>query len=173
MKELGFKKINAQNWLQPDQVLNSEHRILPDGTSRPLFPTEWLEIIQKPKLNNKVPDEIHKLFEVARGTMSYGYFFYPIFTFAAEQFTRIAEAAMNIKCEQLKISKSRDTFNNKVDLLFKKSILSESLYHKWKSNVKIRNMSSHPTRQNIINPAMAIKLMSAIADIINKLFTNN
>lgn len=172
MKDFGFKKLDTENWLEPDKVLNILHRVQPDGTTRPILANELIEDIQKAKLEDFVPDEIIKLFEVARGTMIYGYFFYPIFTLAAEQFTRIAETAINIKCSALNLPKSRDTFKKKIDWLLQESFLSNDAHNKWKSTIELRNTFSHPKRQNIFNPAMSINLMNAVAENINQLFSS-
>lgn len=171
MKEFGFKKLGKINWLEPDKALNGLHRILSDGSSRPILHDELIDDIQKPRLNDFVPFEINKLFEVARGTMFYGYFFYPIYTLASEQFTRIAETAINIKCDTLNCPKSKNTFSKKVDWFLQESILSIDSHKKWKSIVQLRNNFSHPSRQNIFNPAMAINLMDAVAKNINLLFS--
>lgn len=171
MEKFGFKKLDENNWLEPDKALNGLHRIQPNGSTRPILPNEWIEDIQKQKLNDLTPFEIQKLFEVARGTMIYGYFFYPIFTLASEQFTRIAETAVNIKCNELNCPKSKNTFRKKVDWLLQESVLSNASHKKWKSIVHLRNKFSHPSRQNIFNPAIAINLMNAIAKNINLLFS--
>ncbi len=64
----GFKRITAANWQEPDV--------------RQMFPLMthevWLEVHLRPKLNTKIPEEVSALFEVARGAMIYGWFFYPL-----------------------------------------------------------------------------------------------
>jgi hypothetical protein len=171
MQEFGFKKLDENNWLKSN--IDGLHRVLPDGSSRPILPKEWIEDIQKSKLYDTTPFEIQKLFEVAKGTMIYGYFFYPILTLASEQFARIAETAINIKCSTINCPKARNTFRKKVDWLLQESILSDDLYTKWKSIVELRNRFSHPSRQNIFNPAMAIGLMDSVAKNINHLFSKD
>lgn len=132
---------------------------------------EWFNEIYHIELDDVVPDKIKELFEVARGTMTYGYFYYPIFTLASEQFTRIAEAAANIKCVTLNCPKSKNTFRKKVDWLLQESILSNESHSKWESILLLRNKFSHPSKQNIFTPFMAINLMTSIAKSINQLFT--
>jgi len=170
VKEFGIKVLNESNWLEPDKVLNGFHRTQTDGSTRPLTISEWFAEIQKAKLEDYIPDEIQKLFEVARGTMLYGYFFYPIFTFASEQFTRIGEAAINIKCAEFNLPKSKNTFKKKIEWLFQENIISSESYSKWESVIFLRNKFSHPSRQNIITPFMAFGLMDSVATNINKLF---
>jgi len=175
MKEFGFKNLNVDNWLVQDKAMSGIHRILPNGETRPVSSTEWFEDIQKPKLADSVPEEIHKLYEVARGAMIYGYFFYPIFTFASEQFTRIAETAVNsfiIKFDMANKPKPKDSFRKKIDWLLQNLVITEDSYKKWDATVLLRNKFSHPSRQNIITPEMAINLMNSITENINYLFTH-
>lgn len=171
MKEFGFKKLDENNWLKSD--IEELHRVLPNNSTRPILPREWIDDIQKSKLDDSTPFEIQKLFEVAKGTMIYGYFFYPILTLSSEQFTRVAETAINIKCNTINCPKARNTFSKKVDWLLQESILSKDLHTKWKSIVKLSNMFSHPSRQNIFNPVMAINLMDTVARNINYLFSKD
>lgn len=171
MKELGLKILNENNWLEPDKVLSGFHRMQTDGSTQPLSISEWFIKIQRVKLEDYIPDEIKQLFDVARGTMTYGYFFYPIFTFASEQFTRIAETAVNMKCVTLGLPKRTNTFKMKIDWLQKHSLISSDSYDSWNNTVYLRNEFSHPKRQNIITPFMAIDLMDSIATNINQLYT--
>jgi hypothetical protein len=175
MKEFGFKNLSVDNWLVQDKAMAGIHRVLPNGSTHPVSPNEWFNDLQKPKLVNSVPEEIQKLYEVARGVMIYGYFFYPIFTFASEQFTRIAETAINsfiLKIDIENKPKPRASFRKKIDWLLQNLILTEELYKKWNATVLLRNKFSHPSKQNIITPEMAIKLMDSITEDINFLFVN-
>ena len=170
MKELGIKILDENNWLEPDKVLSGFHRIQIDGSTRPLTISEWFVEIKKAELEDNIPEDIQKLFEVARGTIAYGYFFYPIFTFASEQFTRIAETAVNIKCSEFTLPKSKNTFKKKVEWLLQEKLISSESYSKWESIIFLRNKFSHPSKRNIFTPFMAFELMNSVATNINKLF---
>ena len=65
---------------------------------------EWLSLFLDPTLSKSVPENVRALFEVARRSSAYGYFFYPLYTLACEQLFRIAEAAVsevqNARCIQ-------------------------------------------------------------------------
>ena len=83
-----------------------------------------------------VPAEIHDLFAVARGAMLYGYFFYPLYTLAAEQLYRVVEAAVSYKYELAggpkKMSRpktgktTKPTFEDKIDWLFNTGMLVDT-----------------------------------------------
>ena len=84
MTKFGFKEININNWLEPDDALRGFVRISPDGQPHTMTGDEYLQFILEPKLHSSVPSEVQGLFEVARGVMVYGYFFYPLYTLAVE-----------------------------------------------------------------------------------------
>ncbi|MEO8745806.1 MAG: hypothetical protein ABI455_11130, partial [Candidatus Dormiibacterota bacterium] len=74
-----MKVLTAQNWLKPDYVPQVFVRLDSEaGTIRPISGEEYLEDVLAPKLDPAVPREIRRLFEIGRGTMAYGYFFYPL-----------------------------------------------------------------------------------------------
>ena len=80
----GFKHITAANWQEPD---------LP--CSFFCYTSDyWVEAHLKPRLGPNVPSDVVALFEVARGAMIYGWFFYPIITLGAEQCLRVLEAGV-------------------------------------------------------------------------------
>ena len=42
--------------------------------------------------------DVHRQFEVARGAMLYGCFFYPLFSLGVDQLLKVAESAVTHKC---------------------------------------------------------------------------
>ncbi len=46
---------------------------------------DWVKKILRPALSKKTPKDVAYLFEVARGSMCYGFYFYPLFSMASEQ----------------------------------------------------------------------------------------
>jgi hypothetical protein len=170
MDKMNLKKIKLENWLEPDPVMNIFKRLLSDGKTQIITKEEWLKEIYNSKLTDFVSNEIHDLVEVARGTMTYGYYYYPIFTFAVEQFTRIAETAISKKCEFLNAPKSIKTFNDKFNWLSKLPEYKSLSQIRWESIRKLRNKFSHPSKQSIIPPGIAIELMNNVIDEINTLY---
>jgi hypothetical protein len=106
MSKFGFKKITPSNWLDPDKVLRGFVKMSSTG-AQPLTADDYLRHILSPELIESVPKDVRALFEVARGAMIYGYFFYPLFTLAAEQLFRVSEAAVSHKCKALGAPKSK------------------------------------------------------------------
>ncbi len=169
MGEFGFKNITSENWLQPDPVLKAFAKLTPQGTEQ-ITADDLLEDIFKPQLNDQVPEEIKALFEVARGAMCYGYFFYPLYTLTVEQLFRVAETAVTIKCKDLSAPASVKSFAQKVDFLILKSIIPVGEKLRWEGIRGLRNISSHPKQQSITPPGNAIHQLHLMSAIINRLF---
>jgi hypothetical protein len=170
MIELGFKKLTLENWLQPDPVSSMFGRIDDDGHAYPIEGDDWLRNILRPRLEEAVPIEVQRLFEVARGALAFGYFFYPLYTLAGEQLFRVAEAAVTRKCKEMKAPGSIKTFNAKLSYLIEHSVIPAQDKDSWDAIRNLRNIASHPERQSIVTPAMAIGMLASIADSISTLF---
>ncbi len=141
MNKLGFKKLSAENWLEPESVMSAFVTLsLKDFTKSPISADEWVNRFLKPQLDPTVPFEIHKLFEVARGAAAYGCFFYPLYTLAGEQLYRVAEAAVSAKCKLLG-AKSRKvrSFQNKISFLHEENVILQQDWIWWDSIRHLRN----------------------------------
>lgn len=97
----GFKELTVENWRRADRtsslffrpaIENPEN----DGGDR------WAELLLEPRLSERVPSEVRELFELARGSMSYGYLFYQLYTLGSEQIIRVFEAELKHKCVAVK-----------------------------------------------------------------------
>jgi hypothetical protein len=166
---LGLKIITEGNWLQKDEALKGFVRFTPNGPVE-ICQEEWLNLCLEPNISNKLPIEIQRLYQVAKSTMSYGYFFYPLFTLGLEQILRVAESAIEVKCIELGFPKTRDEFMKKIEFLIEKGVIKENEKDRWKGLHIIRNESSHPSDQSIFHPLEAITIVKNISNEINKLF---
>jgi hypothetical protein len=171
MTELGFRKLTADNWLLPDEASSMFFGASSaDGQFRPMKGEDWLRPILQPQLNDTVPFEVRRLYEVARGALAYGYLFYPLYTLAAEQLFRVAEAAVTHKCKAVGAPNSIRSFQPKVDYLVNQGIISAEDKSRWDAIRKLRNIASHPENQTILPPGPVIGLLERITDSINSLF---
>lgn len=130
----------------------------------------WLKLFLDPKLRPEVPNEIKTLYEVARGTMVYGWFFYPLYTLGSEQIFRVIETAVREKCTNMSSPKSVNSFAGGIDWLVDKGVIPQSDAFKWHALRKLRNIASHPERQTILMPGMAVDLLQRTAERISSLF---
>jgi hypothetical protein len=168
----GFKRITVSNWKNADEILQFPY-IVPDEI--------WVNACLKPVLSSSVPKEIVALFEVARGSMIYGWFFYPLITLASEQFTRVLEAGARSRCKELgmptelprKNGKMRDAnFSELIDNLFRAGKISLESLERWQAARGLRNGSSHPSSQSIICGDMALSTARSTVDLLNQLFSD-
>lgn len=166
-----FKTLTSENWLTADPsstvFVKVAHK---DGTITQLTGEEWLALFLDPTLSKSVPENVTALFEVARGSLVYGYCFYPLYTLACEQLFRVAEAAVSEKCKMLDAPKKTKTFEKKVKFLFDHQIISEPEYLDWDAVRELRNSTSHPEQQMILPPSAVAFLLFRIGEKINKLF---
>lgn len=169
MGEFGFKNITSENWLEPDPVLKAFAKLTSHGPEQ-ITADDLLKDIFGPRLNEYVPEEVKALFEVSRGAMCYGYFFYPLYTLASEQLFRVAETAVTIKCKALSAPKSVKSFADKVDFLIAKSVILAEEKLRWEGIRGLRNIASHPEQQSITPPGNALHELHLMTIIINRLF---
>ena len=171
MSDFGFKKITVENWLDPDELSSSFARFSPTtGKAQTITGEDWVRFILEPTLDSSVPKDIQTLFEVARGTLVYGYYFYPLYTLAGQQLFRVAEAAVTLRCESMSVSRRLKNFKEKIDYLVSEDIITEDEKISWHSIRQLRNMASHPKRQNIRPPGNWIGMLEHITEKINSLF---
>jgi hypothetical protein len=171
MTTLGFKRLTLDNWLQPDGASTAFGSISPiDGKPRSTTANERLGYILRPQLTEKVPIEVSALFEVARGAMVYGYFFYPLYALGCEQLFRVVETAVNLKCKAMGVPSKVQKFYEKLEWLVLMKVISEEEKNIWHALRELRNLASHPQNQTILPPGMVIGIVERIADKINFLF---
>lgn len=166
MSKFGFKEITPQNWREPDPVLNG-------FGLKPASGEEWLGRILVPKLLDSVPQNVQALFEVARGVLVYGYFFYPLYTLGAEQLFRVADAAATHKCNAEGAPKSVDKFGKRVKWLADHNVIPQADVPRWDALRDFRNYSSHPERLTLGIPREAIYALHDVAEKINALFNGS
>lgn len=166
----GIKALTVSNWLQPDPASSIFAQLSQaDGSFNPMSGDDWAAQFLGVRLDDRVPEEVRGLFEVARGALAYGYFFYPLFTLAAEQLYRVAEAAVSTKCELLGAPK-RLSFQNKIQYLQDRDVISSESYPQWDAIRRLRNKGSHPQGQTILTPGMVVQMLDQIAKRMNTLF---
>lgn len=167
-----MKELTLDNICQPDPAVLSPKYINSEGERLSLNLEVLYNQIFSKKLNNNVPEEITNQIKAIQGTMIYGYFFYPIFTIAAEQSAIILETAITYKCIIHSMPDKIEKLKNKIAWLHLKSFITDNDFKKIDCIRKLRNTISHPKKQNIITPYMAIDLINNVIDIVNELFIN-
>ena len=172
MTEHGFKELSRENWLLPDPLAVAFGNVhdLSTGLTRPMSPEEGLDYILEPQLSERVPQDVRALFAVARGTMCYGYYFYPLYMLAAEQLFRVAEAAVHQRAEQLKAPRNFKKFATKLKFLIGNGAIGAADEDRWDAIRTLRNEGSHPKFQQLAPPGVAVGSLGIVAEAINRLF---
>lgn len=166
----GFKRISISNWKEMDEIIQFPS---------PVGDETWVKACLRPQLKSGVPNEVAAMFEVARGSMIYGWFFYPLITLATEQLHRVQETAAREKCRQLGITPAKRTKKGAllepklievIGALVKHGTIKTSEEVRWQAARRLRNSSSHPRGQSILSPGMSLRTLESTTELINKLF---
>lgn len=166
----GMKKLTEANWLEPDEATNIWVQMTMGVSPFSAAAGHYLDIISGPQLSKNVPDEVQKLFETARGATAYGWFFYPLFTLAAEQCYRVMETAVSEKCLQMGGPPRKAALKRKLDWLIAKAVIPKEKEVVWNALRELRNWVSHPERQSIYDPGLSVQTLHTCAENINSLF---
>jgi hypothetical protein len=172
-----FKQLTPENWLTIDDDCSLFWWVSKDGTQAGTMNGEdWLEVFLAPKLLPSVPANVRDLFEIARGALVYGYFFYPLFTLALEQLFRVGETAISERRKQAGASihegGRKYRFKENVDWLRRNNQISEDQFEEWEALRDARNYASHPERPSKIPPGAVGLLLKLMAKRINLLFAS-
>lgn len=161
----GFKRLTTQNWLAADPVW--QH------FSHPPFvdpATAWADDVLKHELAPAVPQPLRRMFEVGRGTLLYGFLFYPLLTVGTDQLFRVLEAAVNATCEASHAPARVKKFSEKLSWLMETKKMPESEHKRWDDIRLLRNHSTHARDQHIYDPNIALDGLRLTVELINKLF---
>jgi hypothetical protein len=161
----GFKRLTVENWLTPDPVW--QHFAHPPFADPA---TAWVQDIMIHDLAPTVPLAVRRLFEVARGSLAYGFLFYPLLTVGTEQISRVLEAAVANRCIALMTSSKDDSFSDRINWLHEAGHFSAAQHRRWHNARKLRNHSSHPKDQSIVDPNMTVEMLRMAVELINELF---
>jgi hypothetical protein len=146
-----------------------------DGSVQPVTARDWVERFLAPKLSSNVPEEVREAFEVARGAMLYGVFFYPLFTLGLEQVFRLMESAAKAKATTLGISmvKEKGGYRSYAAILaelFAKKAFTKPEYEYWSNARELRNVTTHASSQSILLPTDVVGVLTSLTEAINQLF---
>lgn len=173
MAKLGIKELKLENWMEADLPSTGFAGFNKKGQIKPIAGDDWAREILAFGLKDSIPPEIHVLYETAKGAMVYGWFFYPLYTLGMEQLSRVAEAAISARCQNLEMPKKNRTLAKKIHWLADNSYLSEDDKNFWNSIRKFRNWTSHANSQSISTPGNTIGFLGRLTERMNALFTNS
>ena len=158
---LQFSRITQDNWLLADRKNRT-----PFGA----WKKDWVKPFLEPCLEATVPRDVIKVFEIARGSMIYSWFFYPLATLGFEQCTRVAEFAIRERCQLL--GRKPGMFAANIATLKANGLISATDEPRWQAMRRIRNDRSHVNGFMLMDPMQAAGVLHVSAELINKLFSS-
>lgn len=160
---LGTKNLMPTNRLRQDEKRGDLTRLLPTADDpRPMTAENWTSEIMEPQLADSVPTEIKRVFEIARGSLLNGYFFYPLHTLGTRQLCRVIDLAIEFKCRAMN-AESFNSSHEKIRFLVKRNIIPEKEEWRWHWKQATDGFS---------NPSEAIRIIFNAAGRINSLFVS-
>lgn len=169
---LGFKSLTLENWRQEDTVASLFVFVSPTGMITEPSADDWVAIILEKKLGDFVPITVHKLFEVAKGTLCYGAFFYPLFTIGNDQIFRLFETALRMRCAHAP-QKAQRNFKELITWAVGCGVIAADRKEQWDAIRFLRNAASHLEDQWIQPPTSALTHLNLAVEIINGLYAAN
>jgi hypothetical protein len=131
----------------------------------------WVEEILAVKMPAQIPIEVRNLFDVARGTLCYGWFFYPLYTLRSEESFRVLEAPLKHRCQELGAPRGASKgFSTMVDWLASRDVISKEERVRWEAAKHLQNSSSHPERQSINSSVSAVNGLQIAVEMTVSLF---
>jgi hypothetical protein len=168
-----FRQITVRNWTERDPT--NENFAMPGKLGmRAMTGNDWAGLFLDVELVARVPEPVQSLFLVARNTLLYGHFFYPLYTLGSEQLYRVADAAALHRYRDLggpKTKRSSDpAFKARIGWLREHGVIADERAPQWEGFRELRNDSSHPDMQSVFTPGNAYTVLRAIAECVCALY---
>lgn len=169
---MAFHRLAPEDWTLPDPLSERCAISAPDGSPIEMDGDAWAALFLKVQLDPSVPEDIHDLFEVAKGTLAYGWFYYPLYDGGQQQLFRLAEAAAFCRYRALGGPKERISFQKTIDWLVENGAIDLMAAKRWHSLRKLRNEGAHPKQRSVVPPGHASRVLRNVADAVNALFAS-
>ncbi|HIF09342.1 MAG TPA: hypothetical protein EYQ81_05500 [Sneathiellales bacterium] len=167
---MAFKQLTPENWDEHDSTGSVFVLIDKNGVDRTPMGSEWARMILEPKLSQTVPSDVVEMFEVARGILVYGWFFYPLFTAGIEQLFLVHDSAIAHRCDELSAPKKIRSFAKRIEWLSDQGDWTVQRKTQWTAARSLRNDIAHKKQQSIFDPTMAVRNVNTTIELINELF---
>lgn len=171
-----MKKLSTANWQEMDPTCRGfEHLNRHTGESGALFPDRWAQMLLALEFHDNVPENVRGLFDVARGSMLYGYYYYPLFKLGVDLMHRVAEAALSEKYRQCDGPQSKKkggfvSFSSKLQWLSNNQHIDVEQKDEWEWVREMRNDGSHPRDVALYPPIPSLSHVEETIQRINRLF---
>jgi Domain of unknown function (DUF4145) len=168
-----FRKLTPQNWTERDPT-NEIFAMRGSLGMRLMSGNDWADLFLGIEISASVAKDVRHLFEVARNTLLYGHFFYPLYTVGSEQLYRVADASALHRYRDLggpKTKKGHDaTFAARIQWLREHGAIADEHADLWQRLREGRNDASHPKMQPLVTPGNALGVIHNVAECVSVLY---
>jgi len=168
---LGFRELTVANFLTADPA--SSVWALRDrrtGETRPMSAQDWAEGILTIDLGGNVPLELQRMFRVARGTLLYAFFFYPLYGVGMGLVFMLCDSALRIAADSAGAPSRVKDFKSRLDWLSQHRVISSEAAERWDSARHLRNAFVHEGTPLANLPSIAVNELETTALDIDSLF---
>lgn len=121
-------------------------------------------------LHGGVPEQLWRMFEVAKGAMVFGIFFYPLYTLGGDHLYRVFEYVVKLQYEQLRGEKLSADLRSQVRWLIDNDHFPGPAPESWMATYELRNIISHPKMQSIDTPNGASRTLHRMKNLIEHFY---
>lgn len=172
---VSFKRLTANNWDEPDETSSiwvRRSRLVPGEI--PVDGNAWARKFLAVELTGPVPTDVADLFEGARGTLLYGWFYYPLYAIGEEQLHRVADTAVATRYQELAGPTNKrghvPSFVERIKWLVSRGVIAAEREHQWEAIRVLRNIGTHPRFQALHTPNDVLRSLEIVADFVSALF---
>ncbi len=170
MRRMDSKRLTADNFLLPDPLTGEFTG--PDGDSRVhrLSAMDWAHEILSIELGESVPEAVRNRFELARGVLLYGYFWYPLWVQGTMEALHAAELALEAACAAEHGPKRLATAESRIEWLAKRHVLGAEEAGTWRSLLDVRNALADAGETTILTPRTSLDVLDRACSAVKVLF---
>ncbi|MES3003901.1 MAG: hypothetical protein V4787_24635 [Pseudomonadota bacterium] len=138
--------------------------------------TQWVEWFSEASLKTEVPEPVRRLFEVARGAMIYGWYYYPLLALGSDECIRCLEAGARHAAWIAKLHAEPDKqvkvpFHTVIRSLVQAGLIMATDADQWEAGRILRNAAAHPTTPTLLLPGQARAMLSVTGGKLDRLFS--
>ena len=140
---------------------------------------KWREAFLTIRLAPAVPADIACMFEAARGSMLYGYFFQPLMAMGAAQCYRVLEsgvrascaaAGLPVSCADNQVKQHPLTSAHNLRTLVKQGVISATDLKRWQQAREMRDWVVAPENQTALTFDQGVTVLTRAAELLGTLF---
>jgi len=128
-----------------------------------------LQQLSKIEMAEAAPEEVQVMFDVAKATISYGWFYYPLYSVGTDRLEMTVELAVTLGFETL-AQRERSTYRSAIAWLCENGHINESLCEELQTSRLSRNDALHPRFQSIRMFGGAVRHAHYVAGLLDRYY---